>query len=61
LVRATRIPEKCAASAFAPIAYTERPNGVACRTTPKTSASGTIRMSTLGTGPSPMVPVTQPV
>ena len=35
LIRLTRMPEKYAASSLAPIAKTERPNGVACRTTPK--------------------------
>jgi len=39
LFRLTRMPANRAASALAPMAYTDRPNGVACRTTPKITAS----------------------
>ena len=38
LIRFTRMPAKNAASRPAPIAKIERPSGVACRTTPNTTA-----------------------
>ena len=38
-----------------------RPKGVACRTTPKIKARITNKINTLGTGPEPIVDVTQPV
>ena len=38
-MRLTLMPANRAASALAPMANTDRPNGVACSTTPKITAS----------------------
>src|SRR3954447_11342328 len=61
LMRLTRSPEKNAASSLAPIAETERPNGVKCRRTANSTASIANSAITFGTGVPAKFPIARSV
>src|SRR3954470_17546383 len=61
LIRFTRRPEKNAASSFAPMAKTARPNGVKCSSTAKRTARIANRTMTFGTAVPAKLPIARSV